>query len=49
VADWRFLTTSDRLHSDDFAASFQGLHLPRQVVDKIYRSNAQAMLGNPWR
>jgi predicted TIM-barrel fold metal-dependent hydrolase len=48
VEDWRFLATSDRLHSSDFAKSFQGLHLPRQVIDKIYRQNAQSMFTGAW-
>ena len=49
VEDWRFLATSDRLHSSDFAKSFQGMHLPREVVDKIYRRNAQSMFTAAWR
>jgi predicted TIM-barrel fold metal-dependent hydrolase len=48
VEDWRFLATSDRLHSSDFANSFQGMHLPREVVDKIYRRNAQSMFTAAW-
>ena len=48
VEDWRFLATSDRLHSSDFAKSFQGLHLPREVIDKIYRRNAQSMFTGAW-
>jgi predicted TIM-barrel fold metal-dependent hydrolase len=48
LADWRFLVTSDRMHSDEFAGAFQGLHLPRAVVDKIYRRNAKALFVNAW-
>jgi Amidohydrolase len=48
VEDWRFLVTSHRLHSSDFAKSFQGLHLPREVIDKIYRRNAQYMFTGAW-
>jgi len=48
VEDWRFLATSNRLHSSDFAKSFQGLHLPREVIDKIYRRNAQSMFSRAW-
>jgi predicted TIM-barrel fold metal-dependent hydrolase len=46
--DWRFLATSDRLRSSDFAQSFRGLHLPREVIDKIYRRNAQSMFTGAW-
>jgi predicted TIM-barrel fold metal-dependent hydrolase len=49
VEDWRFLATSDRLHSSDFAKSYPGMHLPREVIDKIYRRNAQAMFAAAWR
>jgi Amidohydrolase len=48
VEDWRFLATSDRLHSSDFATPFRGLHLPREVIDKIYRRNAQSMFTGAW-
>jgi hypothetical protein len=46
--DWRFLVTSDRMHSDDFAAGFRGLRLPRTVVDKIYRRNAERLFAGAW-
>jgi predicted TIM-barrel fold metal-dependent hydrolase len=48
LEDWRFLAGADRLHSADFAGSFPGMHLPRQVIDKIYRRNAQAMFTGAW-
>jgi hypothetical protein len=48
VDDWRFLATRDELHSPDFAGSFRGLHLPRTVIDKIYRRNAQALFHGAW-
>jgi predicted TIM-barrel fold metal-dependent hydrolase len=46
--DWRFLVTSDRMNSADFEAGFHGLHLPRAVVDKIYRRNAEALFPSAW-
>jgi hypothetical protein len=48
LEDWRFLATADRMHSADFAAAFHGLHLPREVIDKIYRRNAQALFPTAW-
>ncbi len=48
VEDWRFLVTPKRMHSADFPAAFKGLHLPREVVDKIYRGNAQSMFPGAW-
>lgn len=48
LEDWRFLTSEDSMHSDDFDAPFHGLHLPRPVVDKIYRGNAEALFREAW-
>jgi Amidohydrolase len=48
VADWRFLVTADRLHSPDFPQAFNGVHLPRQVVDKIYGRNAEVLFPGAW-
>jgi len=42
-SDWQFLTSAGRMHSDDFAESFRALALPRAVVDKIYRINAETL------
>jgi len=36
------------LRSADFPASFGGLHLPRAVLDKIYRRNALAVFPRAW-
>jgi hypothetical protein len=48
VEDWSFLVTSAHMHSADFDAGFRGLRLPRTVVDKIYRRNAEALFTNAW-
>jgi hypothetical protein len=36
------------MHSADFDGAFRGLRLPRKVVDKIYRRNAEALFTNAW-
>lgn len=46
--DWKFLATAARMHSEDFEAPFKGLELPRAVVDKICRRNAQALFVHAW-
>jgi predicted TIM-barrel fold metal-dependent hydrolase len=46
--DWRFLVTQDALHSDEFPGAFRGLHLPRSIIDKIYRQNAMALFPKGW-
>jgi len=48
VEDWRFLATGEPMRSGDFDAPFRGLNLPRSVVDKIYRRNAQAWFRGAW-
>lgn len=46
--DWRFLVTDDVMHSSEFARPFRGMHLPKAVVDKIYRGNAVALFPKAW-
>jgi len=49
-SDWRFLATTEEMYSPDFPGTFRGLHLPRGVIDKIYRQNARALFRNAgWR
>lgn len=45
IVDWRYLTSDDTLTVPEVNGEFTGLKLPRQVVDKIYYSNAQALYG----
>jgi predicted TIM-barrel fold metal-dependent hydrolase len=42
--DWRFLTSDDTLRVPEVTGSFRGLKLPRAVVDKVYRTNAERWL-----
>lgn len=48
LEDRRLLAGHDRLHPPDFVGSFPGMHLPRHVIDKIYRRDAQAMFTGAW-
>lgn len=43
--DWLYLTSDETLTVPEVNGEFSGLKLPRQVVDKIYYSNAQALYG----
>jgi predicted TIM-barrel fold metal-dependent hydrolase len=47
--DWKYLTTREIMQTDEFDMSFQGLELPRQVIEKIYRINAQKLFPNAWK
>jgi predicted TIM-barrel fold metal-dependent hydrolase len=46
--DWLFLATNRRLHSAEFPYAYRGLHLPKPVLDKIYRSNAEREFPDGW-
>jgi predicted TIM-barrel fold metal-dependent hydrolase len=48
LEDWRFLNSSEPLHSTEFDAEFRGLGLPNSVVDKIYSGNARKMFPQAW-
>lgn len=41
MRDWTYFATNDDMNSSSFEGTFKGLQLPRQVVDKIYRINAE--------
>ncbi len=45
LRDWRYFVTADTLTSDLIEGEFQGLHLPKEAVDKIFRKNAQQWFG----
>jgi predicted TIM-barrel fold metal-dependent hydrolase len=40
LRDWKFLVTGDLMQAPAVDGAFKALHLPREVVDKIYRKNA---------
>ncbi|WP_411274976.1 amidohydrolase family protein [Daejeonella sp.] len=41
IRDWTYFATNDNLTSSSFSGIFKGLQLPKPVIDKIYRINAQ--------
>ncbi len=38
--DWKYFTTDDKMTSSVFKGEFQGLKLPKNVVNKVYSENA---------
>lgn len=44
MLDWQFFVTDDMMSSDRVNEKFQGLKLPREVVNKIYYDNAREWL-----
>ena len=45
IGDWKYFVTDETMTAPDVNGSFQGLKLPRQVIDKIYRTNAVKWFG----
>nr|MBI1228923.1 amidohydrolase family protein [Cytophagales bacterium] len=43
--DWEFFVTANEMNSSLIDASFQGLQLPKEVVDKIFYQNAVRWFG----
>jgi predicted TIM-barrel fold metal-dependent hydrolase len=41
---WKFFATDEELSDPQVTGKFNGLHLPKEVIDKIYFSNAQRWL-----
>ncbi len=44
--DWEFFVTDNTLEVWQVEGSFQGLKLPKEVVDKLYRENAKNWIPN---
>ncbi len=44
-SDWAYLATGESQNIDALKADTRGLALPRQVIDKIYRKNAQRVFS----
>jgi predicted TIM-barrel fold metal-dependent hydrolase len=41
LSDWRYFVTDDDMNVTDFKENIKGLKLPKEVIDKIYRKNAE--------
>lgn len=40
IDDWKYFTSKDAMTSDKFRGKFEGLQLPKEVVNKIFSENA---------
>ncbi|MDZ7718310.1 MAG: amidohydrolase family protein [Balneolaceae bacterium] len=45
-SDWEFFVTDNTLEVWQVEGSFQGLKLPKEVIDKLYRENARNWIPN---
>ena len=48
VRDWKYFTTDEMIQVPELDDPVQGLALPRQVVTKLYRTNAQKLFPKSW-
>lgn len=43
IRDWKFLTSDNKMTSWEVDGEFKGLHLPKEVIDKIFFRNAERL------
>lgn len=43
IADWAFFSSDEEMFSTSFEGGFKGLKLPKQIIDKLYRTNAETL------
>jgi len=48
LSDWRYFTSSEIFNVEDLDPPVQGLSLPKAVIDKIYRKNAEHLFPTAW-
>lgn len=49
MRDWQYLATSLTFRVPELDAPVHGLGLPKDVIRKIYSTNAEQRFGNPWQ
>ncbi len=49
LSDWKYFATSDEVAVAQLRDPVRGLQLPKAVVEKIYRSNAERFFGRAWK
>lgn len=49
LADWKYLNTDSTMTVPELDQPFQGLALPKNVVEKIYRLNAEKTFPTAWK
>lgn len=49
LSDWAYLATDSTLTLSNVPGPVRGLGLPRDVIDRMYRGNAERMLGQIWQ
>jgi len=49
LEDWKFLATAEIMKTEEFKGDFKGLALPRRVIDKVYKQNAERLFPFSWK
>ena len=49
VTDWKYMNTDSTMQVPELDEPFQGLKLPRKVIDKVYRLNAEKTFPKAWK
>lgn len=49
LADWRYFNTDAEMKVPELDDSVRGIALPKRIVEKIYRLNAQRVFPTAWR
>ena len=49
LTDWRYFATKDDVRVPQFPDPVRGLQLPKTVVEKIYRQNAERFFNHSWK
>lgn len=47
--DWKYFNTDEMMNVPQLNSEFQGLKLPKSVVDKIYHLNAERLFPKAWK
>ena len=47
-SDWTYFATDGEVEVRQLEEPVKGLQLPRTVVEKLYRLNAERFFGDPW-
>ena len=47
--DWKYFNTDEMVTVPQLDTPVKGLALPRQVIDKLYRTNAEKIFANAWK
>jgi len=48
-SDWQYLTSMDEMTTIEVEGYFQGLHLPKKIINKIYETNALKTYKNAFK